>query len=320
MGSLLALDYPDYEVVAVDDRSADGTRERLEAIASGDPRLRVVRVDELPAGWLGKCHALDRGARAAKGDWLLFTDADVRFAPATLRIAMRRAIEGELDLLSLMPHNETRSVWMRAFYIAATFALIVFLGFWAHSTRRQSLLASSAGAFALVRRRTYEQAGGHEALRLALIDDMELGALIRHRGGRTEVAMGMDWIRVPWSTSVPQLFRVVRKNGFAAFNFSWLVLGAFSLGTIVLSLAGPFCGLVEPALWPWTAALWIALADVYVQVGRLVGASPVLVVLHPAVSAISMLATWNSAFWIWWEGGVRWRGTLYPLASLKRWR
>ena len=92
LASLLAQDYPGLEIVAVDDRSTDGTGDVLRALAAANPSLRVLRIDDLPSGWLGKNHALWRGAQRSTGTWLLFTDADVVFAPGTLRRTDRKSV------------------------------------------------------------------------------------------------------------------------------------------------------------------------------------------------------------------------------------
>ncbi|MBI4607240.1 MAG: glycosyltransferase [Planctomycetes bacterium] len=316
--SLLRLDYPDYEVIAVDDRSRDRTGAILEELARGDPRLRVERVGALPEGWIGKHHALHRGAAAATGAWILFADADVRLSPGALKLAVAHALEEDLDLLSLMPRNETRSVWMKAFYSAAVITMILVLGCWAHRRGRQSLVASAAGAFILVRRRAYERAGGHEPIRLVLIDDIALAMHIRRRGGRTAIAMGREHVRVPWSRDLPQLFRVLRKNGFALFFYNWLLLALFTLAVVAINTVAPVAMLLHGPLWPCAAAMWIAIFDAYRTAGRLVGASPLHALLHPFLGVIGILPAWFSAVAVTREGGVRWRDSFYPLAMLRK--
>ena len=114
MNSLLALDYPHLEIIAVNDRSTDRTGAILDRLALSDPRLRVLHVETLPAGWLGKNHAMHSGSQAAKGKWLLFTDADVVFAPDALRRTVAFAERECLDHLVLSPRCETHGFWERA--------------------------------------------------------------------------------------------------------------------------------------------------------------------------------------------------------------
>src|SRR5262249_47556006 len=113
--SLLALDYPDLSVIAVDDRSTDGTGPILDVLATGDSRLQVVHIHELPAGWLGKTHALQSAAETASARWLLFTDADVVFAPDTLLRAIALAERSRIDHLAVVPDVVTESFGERIF-------------------------------------------------------------------------------------------------------------------------------------------------------------------------------------------------------------
>src|SRR5215208_3489148 len=101
--SLLGQNYPNLEVILINDRSNDGTAEIIGRLALGDGRIRSLHVETLPDGWLGKVHALDRGVQLAEGDWLLFTDADVHFAAGTLRRAVGWAIANRIDHLGLAP-------------------------------------------------------------------------------------------------------------------------------------------------------------------------------------------------------------------------
>jgi cellulose synthase/poly-beta-1,6-N-acetylglucosamine synthase-like glycosyltransferase len=317
MESLLALDYPDLEVIAVDDRSTDGTREALEAMAAEHRKLRVVRIDEIPPGWLGKCNALREGSLAARGEWLLFMDGDVRLHPLVLKRAVARAEARGLDLLSFFPQNEARSIWMRSFQTMLLVFFIMWMGLWAHTRRKQSLVAMCAGAFALVRRRAYERAGGHEPIRLAVIDDLHLGHLIRRTGGRTEVGAAADWLSVPYAPTVGDLFRVTRKNHFALFWYSWTFLAFYVVAGFVSQTLAPLLFVVDIRLWPCAVAVWLALWDIYRVLAPLTGVHPAYVVLHPIVTFITLLPGVASAIAVTREGGVSWKGSFYPLAELR---
>ncbi len=318
VGSLLHLDYPDYEVVAINDRSRDGTGERLEALRKTSDRLRVVHIAELPEGWIGKHHALHRGVEAATGEWILFTDGDVRFQPEVLKLAMRRVVESDLDLLSLLPRLDSRSIWMRGFFCASIIGVLLFLGFWAHSRRRQSLLAMGAGAFILVKRSAYDRAGGHEAIRMRLVDDITLAMTVRKAGGRTELAVAVDWLLVPWGQTVRDLLKVSRKNGFAVFEYSWWVLLAASAFLLVGNIAAPFLFTLDLRLWPASLIVWLSIAAAYFFISPHTKLSPLYFLLHPVVVAIAILPGFNSAIAVTREGGVRWRDSFYPLADLRR--
>ncbi len=318
VGSLLELDYPDYEVVAINDRSRDRTGEHLEKLRKRSDRLRVVHITELPEGWIGKHHALCRGVEVSTGEWILFTDGDVRFHPKTLRLAMRRALDRKCDLLSLLPRLDSRSPWMRGFFCASVVGAVLFLGLWAHTRRRQSLVAMGAGAFVLVRRSAYARAGGHEAIRMRMVDDISLAMAVRKAGGRTEIDVAVNWILVPWGQTLRDLFKVTQKNGFAVFEYSYLALFAASTLLFAGNILAPLLFTLDLRLWPQSLVVWLAIAETYRLVSPHTQLSPFYFVLHPIVVAIAILPGFNSAIHVTRHGGVHWRDSFYPLADLRR--
>ncbi len=318
VGSLLHLDYPDYEVIAVNDRSTDATGERLEELARRDQRVRVVHVTELPEGWIGKTHALWRGAAVAGAPWVLFTDADVRFHPGILRRTVRRCVDRELDFLTLFPHAGPRSIWMKGFNALAIGAAVLLLGVWAPRKWRRWFPMGGAGAFLLVRRDAYERAGGHEKIRLRVVDDLALGFLLHRAGGRTEIAMAHEWLSVPYAPLFRDLVRVTRKNAFAILEYSWPAVAALSLALLVVDVAAPLVFLLDWRLWPFAAAVWLGVWASYAPTCQIVKAPPTCFLLHPLLSLLILIPIWSSAIAITREGGVRWRDSFYPLAMLRR--
>jgi cellulose synthase/poly-beta-1,6-N-acetylglucosamine synthase-like glycosyltransferase len=154
MRSLLALDYPGLELVAVDDRSADPTGAILDRLAAANARLKVLHVRELPAGWLGKNHALALGARDATGEILLFTDADVEFAPYSLREAVAVLEDERLDHLALAPRLRLPGAWLAACVAYFGRQFYVFLRPWRARDPRSGAHIG-VGAFNLVRASAY---------------------------------------------------------------------------------------------------------------------------------------------------------------------
>ncbi len=184
-GSVLAQDYPgSLEVVAVDDRSTDHTGDILAGLASVWPdRMRVLRVERLPEGWIGKNHALYLGGEEARGEWLLFTDADVRFAPGCLEDALGYAESERLDHLTLATEIISRGVLLRSFVAAFVLVFEVTQRPWRAADPR-AREAVGVGAFNLVRREAYLRAGTHRAIRLRPDDDMRLGRLLKQAAFR----------------------------------------------------------------------------------------------------------------------------------------
>ena len=149
-----------HEVIVVDDRSDDGTADSVRNAARGDARVRVVRVDALPAGWAGKAHACQRGGEVAEADWLLFADADCRFRPGGVAGAVEYAERRGADLLTLWLAADHRSFWEHML-IPLCGALILYWFPPLRANRRGSRLSYANGQFILMRRSAYREIGGH---------------------------------------------------------------------------------------------------------------------------------------------------------------
>ncbi len=170
--SLMQQDYPHFEIIVVNDRSDDETGPIVDRI----PGISVVHVSDLPAGWLGKNHALHLGAEQATGDWLLFTDADVHMEPT----AISRAMHGARDHLAVSPQLTMPGMWLQIF--GGTF--MIFFGIYARPWKAvdsQSRRYIGIGAFNLVRAEVYRAVGGHTRIAMRPDDDMKLGQLIKLR-------------------------------------------------------------------------------------------------------------------------------------------
>jgi glycosyltransferase involved in cell wall biosynthesis len=204
------------EVIVVDDRSIDRTGEILERLTRQDDRVRTQRIDELPDGWLGKCHACHLGASSARGDWLLFTDADCWLKPDVIARALRVAEREGADHVTLTPGIVATSLGARAWHLA----FLISLSNWFSGVNRdrpKSYLG--LGAFNLVRAAAYRECGGYEALRLTVLYDVRLGLLIRRAGKRTRGFIGGDDVECHWGTTVRGMIHVMEKNYFAAIDF-----------------------------------------------------------------------------------------------------
>ena len=321
LGSLLAQDYPDLEVIAVDDRSADGTSDVLREVAAREPRLTVLRVDDLPAGWLGKNHALWRGAQRASGQWLLFTDADVVFAPGALRRALAYAVDQGLDHLTLAPRLIAHGVYLRAFVAFFGYAFITLWGAYLANDPK-STRGVGIGAFNLVRRDAYERIGTMRALSLRPDDDIRLGRRIRGFGFKQRVANGKEMLAVEWYPSLSAALAGLEKSMYSSLEYRFLdslAVLLFIAATMVWPYVGVFAvgGIDRILLIAVIACLEVGLAETYRQsMGPLTPSAIVLVALLPFSALCFAYAIARSVF-LAETRGVRWRGTIYPLALLR---
>ncbi|MDQ5871735.1 MAG: glycosyltransferase family 2 protein [Acidobacteriota bacterium] len=250
--SHLAQDYPDFQVIVVDDRSTDRTPGILDALAREDARLTVIAGRDPPAGWLGKPHALYLGARAAGGELLLFADADVRYDPRALREAVTVLEDRRLDLLAFFPRFENRGFWENV--LLPFLAIAVFLGFGFLALSRRIPLAMGAGAGNLVRRRAYDAVGGHSAIRGSVVDDVRLAVVVKRAGGRVAAFRAEDRVAVRMYQGFREVWNGFTKNvawaysgigGAILFGLTFLLLAVAVAPAVVL--AGAAAGAAIPA-------------------------------------------------------------------------
>lgn len=318
--TLLKLDYPNYEIVAVDDRSVDGTGEILDEAArlAGGERLKVVHVKALPDGWLGKSHGLQKAYEAASGEWLVFTDADVRFAPDLLRRTTALARERGWDHLTLLGEVETRGFWERVVTTYFTLGFMIYCEPW-NASNPKSKKFCGVGLFQQIRREVYEAIGGHRRLRMEVVDDMKLGKMVKGGGYRSGVAVAEKMVMVRWQDGFGNIVKGVTKNFFAAADFKlWKVMGQVALVFLISVL--PVAGVVLLEGW-WR---WLALAacagPVVIQ-----GASawksrvsPLYGLTHAMGAVIFAYMILRSTAVTLWRGGVVWRDTYYSMEELKK--
>lgn len=318
VATFLALDYPNYEVIAVDDRSEDGTGAILEAAANLDKRFKHVRVDELPPGWLGKPHALERAYERASGEWLIFTDADVHFAPDLLRrvIGLARALEWDhvtlLGTLKMFSFGEK---------IAMTFfamAFVIGTRPWAASNPN-SRGYNGVGAFQLIRRSTYEAIGTHRRLAMEVVDDMKLGKLVKNGGFRSGAAKAGDAVSVHWHAGVRNMIRGTTKNFFATSGFR-LWLTCVQIFGLLLMCVFPVAALAFTHGWARAFdAIAVVLPLIIAGGAALQFEAPVVyAVTYPIGAAIFAWMLARSTIVTLWQRGIVWRGTFYPLEELRR--
>ncbi len=318
VSTILAQDYPDLEIVLVNDRSTDGTDRIIDGMAAGDRRIVPVHLETLPDGWLGKVNALEAGRARAGGEWLLFCDADVHMAAGLLRKAVCAAQAGELDHLSLVPRTLTTSylqeVVMRAFSLLFAIAMRMWL-----PHRSRFARAVGLGAFNLVRRDALEATEGLAGLRMEVADDLGLAQLIKQAGGRSLLAQGNQDLEVVWYHDLGDMARGLEKNIFGvaarwrAWRLALLVLLAWAWVLL------PPLSLLLPAWLPWQAGAVALLSQALFVLILLASGARFwrACLLLPLGVLIFSLFLLRAGIVCLWRGGIRWRDTFYPLAALR---
>ncbi len=318
LATLIAIDYPRLEIIAVNDRSTDATTRILDEFAATHDRLKVVHVGELPAGWLGKPHALQKAYESSTGDYLVFTDADVKFHPDALRRVISLVRERQLDHLTLFGDVERSNFW-------DTLLITFFgMGFQLATDSYQvsnpnSHSYAGIGAFQILKRSAYESIGTHRRLAMEVVDDMKLGKLVKLAGFRSGIAIAQDTVSVEWHLGLSNLVHGLEKNFFAAAQFSPVLAAGQSLSLLVFNVL-PFAGLLFGrggvrlfcAIAVLIALCFHAGVDIVMRVSPLYCFTlPIGAILFAFILLRSMIITLR-------QGGIIWRGTFYPLDDLRR--
>lgn len=321
--SLLDLDYRDYEVVAVDDRSTDRTGEIMDRIAEaykeeGKHHLRVVHVKTLPSGWLGKVHAMWSATNVADGDWLLFTDADVVFHRDTLRRAVAYAERDHADHVVLFP-TMLMYTWDERMMIAFFQAMFVFGHRPWKTADPKSRDHMGVGAFNLIRRSAYQKIGTYSRMKLSVVDDMKLGELVKKAGLAQRNVFGRDLIQLHWHSGALGVVRGLTKNFFAILRYNPFIATGAILGMILFNVV-PFLGVIFAHGWARAgyALALLSIFGIYYGMSNRTTIPPYYVLLHPLSSTLFAYAVARSMVMTMAQGGIEWRGTKYPLSELRK--
>lgn len=315
--SLLALDYPNFECIVINDRSTDATPAILDKLAQHNTNLKVLHLDELPTGWLGKNHALYRGAEHATGEYLLFTDADVVFDRSALARAVNYCQTRHVDHLTLLFDVVAKTALLGMLVLSFSVNFMARFKPWKVGSSDRHFLG--AGGFNLVRRQVYLQTGGHGAIPMAVIDDMMLGKLLKKQGYRQHVLYGRGLVGVEWYRSAGDMFKGLKKNIFAAFDYRLSQL----VGVTVLMLIF--------RVWPWVGifvasgpARWLNIATVlsglllYIYLIRSSNLQYRCLAYAPVISLVELAIWWNGSLSALVHNSIDWRGTRYRLSELKK--
>ena len=316
--SLLNQNYPNFEVIAIDDHSTDRTGDIIRNLAQENSRLKVLKAADLPEGWLGKPFALHQAFKVTQGEYLLFTDADPVFKPTALNTAVHVMRERDLDVLTLMPKAEFGSFWERA-------VQPVIFGFIASLTRFKNVndpdhrSAMGFGAFLMFRRSAYEKIGGHEAGKSDVLEDVLIAKRAKRAGLKLFVADAKQLFSIRMYFGLKEIWFGWEKNMFLAMKKSVLkatynvavVLGFVFTPYIILAI-----NIFEQIGW-----LWIGMAVIGVV---LVSAAAYKTcdemelhrnnaVLFPMGALVMAAIMANSMFHTLVRKKTKWRGRVYSV-------
>ena len=321
----LGQDYPNIEVIVLDDRSADSTLTQLREIASRDSRLLPINGTDLPAGWAGKPHALFQASAAAHGEWLCFVDADTFLAPQAISSCYAKAIETKADMFTTMNEQIVGTFWEKVVMPLVMTALSV--GF---SPRKvndpHTRDAIANGQFIMIRRTIYDAIGGHEKVKDQIVEDKAISEQVKWNGHRLVVADGTKVIQTRMYTSLPSMWEGWTKNIYLGLRDhpSMLMLGAF--GATLSVIAALFL-----PIWPllginwyinngaWLAItvivqsliVWASVIYVRARVARKMNISAWYALTTPLGAGIFAAMMLTSAWKVISGQGVTWRGRKY---------
>jgi len=328
---LLNQSYRNLEIIAVNDRSADTTGTRMEEIKNwsegkekiGIP-IRIIHITSLPKGWLGKNHAMYQGFQQARGDILLFTDADVLFRSTTVEDAVRYLQSERADHLTLMPRMIARGFMLRAFvhYFMYSLSFIIRPDVSNDDTKHKKGIG--VGAFNMISREAYKIIGTHQAFPMHPDDDLQLGQRVKIHRLKQRVLLGRAHIQVEWYPTLSKAITGLEKNFFAGFNYSLILMFLALMGQLLFFFA-PFVGLL--LLPDWLGLFYmvsvIAMLGHYLLQMRMMNSEKGLgleLFVYPISCLILIYVMLRSTVLTLRRGGVYWRGTFYKLKDLKEFR
>lgn len=321
--SLSAQDYPNFEIIVVDDRSQDRTAQIVRELARQDFRIRLVQVERLPDGWTGKNHALHTGVQSATGDWYLFTDADTVHRPRSISTALGHALRRNADMLSLMPHLENITFWEKVVQPVAGAALM--LRFPVQKVNDPaSPTAFGNGQYILIKKEMYEKVGGHSAVKDLMLEDIAISKRVKEAGLRLHLAYGADLFKTRmyasfrsiWQGWTRIFYSAFAKNGLIIMGMMALVL-LVSLFPYALMLYGTWLLLTQPLEFFTLALLGVVLLQFFlifptlVNTYRISRSETSTIFYHPLSCLILLGILGNTLRKILFDEGVHWRGHHY---------
>jgi len=315
--SILSQNYPGLELIVVNDRSTDNTENILDAIQEKHPQIKLFHCKELPPGWLGKNHAMYFGSMQTESEWILFTDADVKFMPECLKKTVGYAVRNKLDHFTMLPGSVANGALYKIFLVSFSMIFNFAMRPW-RAQDPKSKASAGIGAFNLIKRSAYIQIGTCKSIALRPDEDYRLGQLVKKNGLRQDVVYGGELILVEWYKSVAEAINGLNKNVFAALDYN-LSLAVFSVFMLLFAHIIPFVGVVFAN--GATKVIFIAVILMIFYINRYYGKYIQVpfwyALFHPVGVMILLYAMTKATVSALVNDCIEWRGTKYPLDLLK---
>jgi chlorobactene glucosyltransferase len=317
IASLVDQDYPDYEILVLDDNSDDGTAAIVQEWQQENDHVRYLKGQRLPPGWVGKNFACHQLSLAAKGDLLLFVDADTRHSRESIVKSVAALEHFQADLLTVLPDEIMRSFWEKTILPLLHFNLFCFLPVPFVSGLRDPRFAMANGQFMLFRRSVYDAVGGHQAVKDVMVEDVWLSRVVKKNGFRLHILDGSSAVSCQMYSSFRGIWNGFSKNLFAGFKFSIPAIAAVILFNFVtsvfpfISLAGIFLGYMPAGMLPVVTAQVGVVLGIRLLFAARFRLSYSATLLHPLAMMIVIGMAVNSARWILMAGGSQWKGRAY---------
>ncbi|MCP3738580.1 glycosyltransferase [Rossellomorea sp. BNER] len=319
MQSQVSQSYQNIEWILVNDRSTDRTGKIMDAIQETDSRIKVLHIDSLPSGWLGKNHALYLGAKEANGQLLLFTDGDIHFHEEVIARAVTALKTEKVSHVTVTPTLKAEAFWLKAFVGFFLFGFSYYKRPWKANDSRSSI-GIGIGAFNLITRDAYEQIGTHKRIKNRPDDDLQIGTLIKKHRLEQRIITGLSYLSVEWYQSLKSALIGLEKNTFAGLHYR--------LTMVFVSVTGVFLSQVYPFLTLFSEDMLIFILSVlnvlliafnFVAVTRKMTAfSPYFLFILPFTALLFIYSIIRATLLTFIRGGVIWRGTKYSLQDLRK--
>ena len=310
------------QIIAVNDRSTDGTADLMNRFVAHHPPARnthsiqVLHIDQLPSGWLGKTHAMHVAAEQARSKWILFTDADVIFAPDALHWISSCAETLGSDHFVVLPTHARQGISESAM-LSVMHSLSQWVARYWKVNEAGSKEFLGVGGFNMIRRDVYRTLGGFSPLRLEVIEDMSLGWMVKRAGFRSHVALGNGLVNIRWIEGMFGIVHNMEKNGFSLFRYRpWLcILACFGL---LINILFPLAGIVMGG-WARIAGLlmYFAIGTIFHINRKINKINPMAAILFAPCATILCFGFARSMILTLLNRGVTWRGTHYKLAEIR---